>query len=182
MYVSSIKKRLKFLKEAVLITAVAAHYYCYQIEGIVFELLVTNGVTSEGRINLQTNDIKKIWLTKQRLICWKCNFQDGEAPVEIVFVLAATFYLLCDLLELFLLGQNIHMAEHASWIVNIINIFTRPKLVYGRQGLAGVSLRAFGAQLRRGKWSFFVTHTQTHTSSLYICSRSCAALRAADLD
>ena len=59
MYVSSIKKRLKLLKEAVLITAVAAHYYCYQIEGIVFVLLVTNGVTSEGRINLQTNDIKK---------------------------------------------------------------------------------------------------------------------------
>ena len=93
--------------------------------------------------------LKKIWLTKQRLICWKCNFQDGEAPVEIVFVLAATFYLLCDLLELFLLGQNIHMAEHASWIINIIIIFTRPKLVYGRQGLAGVSLRASGAQLGR---------------------------------
>ena len=67
MYVSSIKKRLKFLKEAVLITAVAAHYYCYQIEGIVFELLVTNGVTSEGRINLQTNDIKKNMINKTKI-------------------------------------------------------------------------------------------------------------------
>ena len=52
--------RVLFLKGAVLITAVAAHYYCYQIEGIVFVLLVTNGVTPEGRINLQTNDIKII--------------------------------------------------------------------------------------------------------------------------
>ena len=62
MYVSSIKKRLKFLKEAVLITAVAAHYYCYQIEGIVFVLLVTNGVTSEGRINLQTKHENRNWI------------------------------------------------------------------------------------------------------------------------
>ena len=64
MYVSSIKKRLKFLKEAVLITTVAAHYYCYQIEGIVFVLLVTNGVTSEGRINLQ---IKKNMINKTKI-------------------------------------------------------------------------------------------------------------------
>ena len=35
-----------------------------------------------------------------------------ESP-EIVFMPAATFYLLCDLGELFLLPQNIHMAEHA---------------------------------------------------------------------
>ena len=125
------QRGLKFLKGAVLKTAVAAHYYCAQIDCILFVLLVTNGVTSEGRINLQTNDMKKIWLTKQRLICWKCNFQDGEAPVEIVFVLAATFYLLCDLLELFLLGQNIHMVEHASLIINITKPKARPSRIVG---------------------------------------------------
>jgi len=47
-------------------------------------------------------------------------------------------------------------------ITDIITI-TRQKPAYGRQGLAAVSLRASGAQLGRGKWSFFVTDTQTHT-------------------
>ena len=37
------------------------------------------------------------------------------------------------------------------------SIITRPKPAYGRQGLAGRSLRASGAQLGSGKWSFFVT-------------------------
>ena len=47
------QRRLKFLKGAVLITAVAAHYYCTQIDCILFVLLVTNVVTSEGRMNVQ---------------------------------------------------------------------------------------------------------------------------------
>ena len=50
----------------------------------------------------------------------------------------------------------------------IIIIITMPKPAYGRQGLAGVSLRASGAQLRRGKCSFFVTHTQTLHHNVYI--------------
>ena len=41
----------------------------------------------------------------------------------------------------------------------LLIIVTRPKLAYGGQGLAGVSLCASGAQLGRGKWSFFVTDT-----------------------
>ena len=47
------QRRLKFLKGAVLKTAVAAHYYCTQIDCILFVLLVTNVVTSEGRMNVQ---------------------------------------------------------------------------------------------------------------------------------
>ena len=46
----------------------------------------------------------------------------------------------------------------------IIN-FTRQKPAYGQKGLAGGSLRASGAQLGSGKWWFFVTDTQTDTSS-----------------
>ena len=38
---------------------------------------------------------------------------EGESPEEIVFMPAATFYLLCDLAKLFLPDQNIHMADHA---------------------------------------------------------------------
>ena len=38
---------------------------------------------------------------------------EGESPEEIVLMPAATFYLLCDLAELFLPDQNIHMADHA---------------------------------------------------------------------
>ena len=58
------QRRLKFLKGAVLKTAVAAHYYCTQIDCILFVLLVTNGVTSEGRINLQ---IKKNMINKTKI-------------------------------------------------------------------------------------------------------------------
>ena len=52
-------------------------------------------------------------------------------------------------------------------ITDIIPI-TRQKPAYGRQGLAAVSLRASGAQLGRGKWSFFVTHK--HCIIIYISS------------
>ena len=50
-------------------------------------------------------------------------------------------------------------------IMIVIIINTRPRPAYGRQGLAGGSLRASGAQLGSGKWWFFVTHKQTNTSS-----------------
>ena len=43
-------------------------------------------------------------------------------------------------------------------IIMVIIIITRPKPAYGRQGLAGGSLRASGAQLGSGK-------LQTHTAS-----------------
>ena len=45
-------------------------------------------------------------------------------------------------------------------------------MAYGRQGLVGGSLRASGAQLRSGKWWFFVTHihTNTHFTIIYISS------------
>ena len=43
-------------------------------------------------------------------------------------------------------------------IVIVTIIITRPKPAYGRQGLAGGSLRASGAQLGSGKWWFFVTN------------------------
>ena len=52
-----------------------------------------------------------------------------------------------------------------SIIVITFIIITRPKLAYGRQGLVGDSLRASSAQLGSGKWCFFVTDKQTHTSS-----------------
>ena len=53
-------------------------------------------------------------------------------------------------------------------IIIIIIIITRPKPAYGWQGLANISLRASGAQLGRGKCSFFVTHTQTLHHNIYI--------------
>ena len=49
-------------------------------------------------------------------------------------------------------------------IIIFIIIITRPKPAYGRQGPTNVLLRASGAQLGSGKWSFFVTDTQTITS------------------
>ena len=62
------QRRLKFLKGAVLITAVAAHYYCTQIDCILFVLLVTNGVTSEGRMNRQMTLKNMIYQTKIDLL------------------------------------------------------------------------------------------------------------------
>ena len=47
-------------------------------------------------------------------------------------------------------------------------ILTRPKSAWGWQGLAGGSLRASGAQLGSGKWSFFVTYTQTNRHFIII--------------
>ena len=49
-----------------------------------------------------------------------------------------------------------------------ISFTTRPKPAYSRQGLAGCSLCASGAQLGSGKWSFFVT--DTHCIIIYISS------------
>ena len=48
-----------------------------------------------------------------------------------------------------------------------IIIITRPKPAYGRQGLAGRSLRASAAQLGSGKWWFFVT-AHKHCIIIYI--------------
>ena len=59
----------------------------------------------------------------------------------------------------------INVIINVAIIIIIIIIITRPKPAYGRQGLAGGSLRASGAQLGSGKWWFFVTHRQTNTSS-----------------
>ena len=61
---------------------------------------------------------------------------------------------------------KIHLLISAT----IIIIITRPKPAYGRQGLAGSSLRASGAQLLSGKWSFFVTHKHTLHQNIYIIS------------
>ena len=60
-----------------------------------------------------------------------------------------------------------HTLHHNIYIIikDIIIKDIRPKPTYGRQGLAGRSLRASGAQLGSGKWSFFVTDKQTNTSS-----------------
>ena len=60
--------------------------------------------------------------------------------------------------------QYYHLQDQRI-ITTIIIIITRPKPAYGRQGLAGGSLRTSGAQLWRGKWSFFVTNRQRNTSS-----------------
>ena len=54
-------------------------------------------------------------------------------------------------------------------IITITIIITRPKPAFGRQGLGGVSLRASGAQLGRGMWSFFVTHKHCIIIYIYIC-------------
>ena len=58
---------------------------------------------------------------------------------------------------------------HRQDIIIIIKI-TRPKPAYGRQGLAGRSLRPSDAPLPlgSGKWWFFVTHTQTLHHNIYI--------------
>ena len=53
-------------------------------------------------------------------------------------------------------------------IITIIIIITRPKPAYGRQGLAGRSLCASGAQLGKGQWSFSLPDTHTNTASWYI--------------
>ena len=53
-------------------------------------------------------------------------------------------------------------------IIIIIIIITRPKPAYGRQGLAGGSLRASGAQLGSEKWWFFLTHKHTHRHFIII--------------
>ena len=42
-------------------------------------------------------------------------------------------------------------SSNLAFFIIIIIIITRPKPANGRQGLAGVSLRASGAQLGRGK-------------------------------
>ena len=48
-------------------------------------------------------------------------------------------------------------------IIIIIIIITRPKLAYGRQGLAGVSLHASGAQLGQKRSDHFSWQTDKHT-------------------
>ena len=45
----------------------------------------------------------------------------------------------------------VHLAVSQANIIIIIILITRPKPAYGRQGLAGGSLCAFGAQLGSGK-------------------------------
>ena len=57
-------------------------------------------------------------------------------------------------------------------IIITIIIIARPKPAYDRQGLAAVSLRASGAQLGRGKWSFFVTNKHTLHHNIYIIHSS----------
>ena len=77
------------------------------------------------------------------------------------------------------LGHNFHCRSYlllssslrsSPSTLFIIIIITWPKPAYGRQGLAGGSLRASGAQLGSGKWSFFVT--DTHCIIIYISSSS----------
>ena len=53
-------------------------------------------------------------------------------------------------------------------IITIIIITTRPMPAYGRQGLAGVSLRASGAQLGRIESDDFSWHTGRHCIIIYI--------------
>ena len=131
-------------------------YRC--LEGVVLSWLEACGRGYQHR-SCSTKCLDKMPTDKiTNVLLLFCPFSYWPFCCHLVFCPSQFVVVFCP--------DHLNMIWNFFWIMMFIFIITtiiitRPKLA-GWQGIAGRSLRAFGAQLGSGKWWFFVTQTLHH--------------------